>query len=326
MATFPSSGTRFRLIAAALAASLLACSSTQSGGSSGGGPLATSIPPQGPDVDPPSNVTLQPDVVVIHGGAAVMKGISSDHGVWTLDKSASGVSSLAPGKVALIAGVDCARVTAVQDNGSTLDVTVAPVSIIDVFQEASFQWQNAAVDMTQGYIGQVPYQIVVDSEQVPDGGAGDGGCTGDSGTAADAGAGDAGDGGVQCMLRQQGLHLEGLGDNPTPSVTVNFGNWTASWSATRGSTGVDIQGTLTWQPNSANPRLPGDPSQTLGGINANIQFTANGGSTPITSIVIPQDQYYVYLWVKGLAQGTGQATISASNYVTYQTPAITVSP
>jgi len=60
--------------------------------------------------------------------------------------------------------------------------------------------------------------------------------------------------------------------------------------------------------------------------NANIQFTANGGTVPITSIVIPQDQYYVYLWVKGLAQGTGQATISATNYVTYNTPTITVGP
>ncbi len=60
--------------------------------------------------------------------------------------------------------------------------------------------------------------------------------------------------------------------------------------------------------------------------NANIQFTANGGTSPITSIVIPANQYYVYLWVKGLAQGTGQATISATNYVTYNTPTITVGP
>ena len=60
--------------------------------------------------------------------------------------------------------------------------------------------------------------------------------------------------------------------------------------------------------------------------NANIQFTANGGTTPITSIVIPADQYYVYLWVKGLAQGSGQATISATGYATYNTPTITVGP
>ena len=61
--------------------------------------------------------------------------------------------------------------------------------------------------------------------------------------------------------------------------------------------------------------------------NANIQFVSGGAnSAVITSIVIPQDQYYVYFWVKGVAQGTGQATISATNYVTYNTPAITVSP
>jgi hypothetical protein len=278
MAPFPSSRTGFGLIAAALAVSLLACSSTQSGGSTGGVAISSSpIPPQGPDVDPPSNVTLQPDVVVIHGGAAVMKGISSDHGVWTLDKSASGVSSLAPGKVALIAGVDCARVTAVQDNGSTLDVTVAPVSFTDVLQEASFQWQNQAIDMTKGYIGQLPYQLVVDSEQTPDGGAdaGDSGCgAGDSGTAGEAGAGDAGEGGVQCMLHQQGLHLEGL-SNPTNSVTVSIGYWTVTWAAATTATGVDITGTLTLSPTMQTAVLPGDPAQTLTGLNVGITFTAH---------------------------------------------------
>ncbi|HTX66505.1 MAG TPA: hypothetical protein VMD31_12100, partial [Opitutaceae bacterium] len=60
--------------------------------------------------------------------------------------------------------------------------------------------------------------------------------------------------------------------------------------------------------------------------NANIQFTANGGTVPITSVVIPADQYYVYLWVKGLAQGSGQATISATGYATYNTPTIAVGP
>jgi hypothetical protein len=54
--------------------------------------------------------------------------------------------------------------------------------------------------------------------------------------------------------------------------------------------------------------------------------SGGANSAVITSIVIPQDQYYVYFWVKGVGQGVGQATISATNYVTYNTPAITVSP
>ena len=65
---------------------------------------------------------------------------------------------------------------------------------------------------------------------------------------------------------------------------------------------------------------------TLAG-DSHIQFWSGGAnSVQITSIVIPKDAYYVQLYVKAVAQGTGQATISATNYVTYQTPAITVSP
>jgi len=267
------------LVIAAGAASLPACSSSSNsnGGGGGGGPLASSVPPAGPDVDPPSSVTLQPDVVVIHGGASVVKGYSSDHGVWTLDKSVSGVSSLTAGKVLLIAGLDCARITAIQDNGSTLDVTVAPVAFGDVFQEASFQWQNAAIDMTKGYVGQIPYALVVDSEAAPDGGT-DGG--GDSGCATSDAGSDAADGGVQCQfvhqgLSTEGLRPEGLGSNPTNSVSLNIGNWTVAWSAVTSATGGDISVTGTWMPNSANTRLPGDPAQTLGGINVNLMFTAH---------------------------------------------------
>ena len=58
-----------------------------------------------------------------------------------------------------------------------------------------------------------------------------------------------------------------------------------------------------------------------------IQFWSGGAnSAPITSVVMPQDAYLVYIWVKGVAQGTGQATISATGYTTYTTPTVTVGP
>ena len=65
---------------------------------------------------------------------------------------------------------------------------------------------------------------------------------------------------------------------------------------------------------------------TLAG-DAHIQFWSGGAnSVQITSIVIPKDAYYVQFYVRAVAQGQGQATISATNYVTYQPPAITVNP
>ena len=58
-----------------------------------------------------------------------------------------------------------------------------------------------------------------------------------------------------------------------------------------------------------------------------IEFVSGGAnSAVITSVVIPKDAYYVQFYVKGVSQGTGQATITATNYVAYNTPTITVSP
>ena len=58
-----------------------------------------------------------------------------------------------------------------------------------------------------------------------------------------------------------------------------------------------------------------------------IEFVSGGAnSAVITSVVIPKDAYYVQFYVKGVSTGTGQATITATNYVAYNTPTITVSP
>jgi hypothetical protein len=217
---------------------------------------------------------------MVHGGASVIKSLSSDHGTWTIDKSADGVSGLAVGSVLLIAGVDCARATAIKDNGDgTLDVTVAPVAIVDVIQEGSFDWQGQSINLGQAFMGQVPYAIIVGSEETDagassDGGAGDdGGSSGDSGED-DGGCDEAGDGGVGCLLRTAGggLHIAGNPtNNPTNGVSVNISNWTVMVSGATSSSGaLDITGTAAWQPNSPTFTLPGDPSSTLGAISASV--------------------------------------------------------
>ncbi|HEX8790972.1 MAG TPA: hypothetical protein VF765_08460 [Polyangiaceae bacterium] len=240
---------RVLALAASALAALTACSSNSSQGSSAGGAVASSIPFAGPDVALPSGAVLQPDVVTVHGGASALAGVSADHGVWTLKKSAGGVSQIAPGKVVLIAGLDCARATAVQDNGSTIDVTVEPVSLTDVFQEADFAWNDAMLDMSQGYLGRVPYGTVVAGEQTPDAGA-DGG----------------GDGGLSMGLRLQ--DDRGMGT----SVSLTIGHWTVSGGFSTSASGADESVTLTWNPSSggSNPPMPGDPAQTLGGINVGV--------------------------------------------------------
>ena len=248
------------------------CSSPSSGAGGSGSGLNASVPSAGPDVPLPSGVSLQSDVVTVHGGASVIKKVSSDHGTWTLDKGASGVSGLTVGKVLLIAGVDCARATAIHDNGDgTLDVTVAPVSIVEVIQEGSLQWQAQSIDTDQGFMGQVPYALVIGSEVGDAGAAGDGGA--DGGGLSDGGCGDAGDGGVSCQLRTAGaLHLEGNpSNNPTNAVSVTIGNWTVQVSGATSSAGaLDLTASAAWQPNSPGFTLPGDPASTLGATIANV--------------------------------------------------------
>jgi hypothetical protein len=253
------------LLLAATIPPFTACSSSSSpAGSSGSGFSSSSIPWAGPDVDPPSSVTLQPDVVIVHGGASA---VSADHGVWTLNKSASGVSSLAPGKVLLIAGIDCARVTAMQDNGATVDVTVAPVNITDVIQQGSLQWDSSAVDTTHGYIGQIPYGEVVSASTTSGAGTGDGGL-------------------------MSGLRVQDTGsNNPTTGVSVKIGNWTVAMAVSKSGSGsaLDMNTTATWSPGGGSSPIPGDPSSTLGGINAGVQlalhaanFKANSGSVTVS--------------------------------------------
>lgn len=248
-----------------------ACSSSSSAGSASGGGVSTSIPFAGPDEGPPSGTVLQPDVVVVHGGASALAAVSADHGVWTLNKSASGVSQLAAGKVVLIAGLDCARVTAVQDSGSTLDVTVEPVAFTDVFQEADLTFDDAMVDMTHGYLGQVPYATVVGSEQTPDAGADGGG--------GDGGGSDGGDGGLS-----MGLRLQDNGPpSPGTSVKLTIGQWTVTGNYATNGSGLDTSLTFNWTPGSTGMTIPGDPSQFLQDINTNVAIKLHVASVQGTS-------------------------------------------
>ena len=50
----------------------------------------------------------------------------------------------------------------------------------------------------------------------------------------------------------------------------------------------------------------------------NLEFwTGGANSAKMTTVTVPADQYYVSFWVKATGSGTGSATITATNYVTY---------
>ncbi len=110
---------------------------------SGGDGFNTGLPFAGPDEDPRGKVSLNPNTVVIRGGASTVKAVSVDHTTYTLDAGAPGVAELAEGKVALIAGIDAGKVTSITRDGATAQVVLEPAAITDVVQDGEFSWDDA---------------------------------------------------------------------------------------------------------------------------------------------------------------------------------------
>ncbi len=119
--------------------------------------------------------------------------------------------------------------------------------------------------------------------------------------------------------------------NPaTAYTTVGLGRVDplGSWPATLSlSTNDSVLVTLYARDPAQNTRYVQDSTTFTLAPSGGIEFVSGGAnSAVITSVVIPANAYYVQFYVKGITQGTGQAVISSTNYVTYTTPAITVSP
>ena len=91
----------------------------------------------GPKQD--GSVTYKSDVVLIQGGPGVIRSASGNGLVWTVDGDAEGVSNLELGKVMYATSRAVGRVAALEADGDDVAVTLAPVGLTDVFEDAHFQ-------------------------------------------------------------------------------------------------------------------------------------------------------------------------------------------
>lgn len=90
----------------------------------------------GASLVPNSQITYQPDVIVLARGAEAIKSQSSDGFTWTLDANAPGASQIQPNKILLATGRIVGRVLKLERRGDDLAVTLGPVELTEVFEEA----------------------------------------------------------------------------------------------------------------------------------------------------------------------------------------------
>jgi hypothetical protein len=129
------------------------------GGNDGGGGVATGSKDEatimyGSAPKPDANVKLQPDVVIVEGGPKVIRSVSGDGAVWTIDGQAKGAGDLQPGKIMFATSKAVGRVAEVKKAGDDLAVTLTPVGLTDVIKDGEFS-VDKALD-----IGSAPIQAM----------------------------------------------------------------------------------------------------------------------------------------------------------------------
>ncbi|WFE25926.1 hypothetical protein O7623_21515 [Solwaraspora sp. WMMD791] len=119
---------------------------TDPAGGAAGDPAAPTGPPvsaqaqqrYGAAPTPHPDVTYQPDVVIVGGGADSIRSVAADTFTWRIDPAAANADQLTPGKVMFLTGRAVGRVIDVRPEGEDLAVAIGPVDITDVIRDGTF--------------------------------------------------------------------------------------------------------------------------------------------------------------------------------------------
>ena len=133
------------------------------GGSTGtgrDGPPDTSVSPEAvarygeaAQQNPPG-ITYQPDVVVVGGGAGVVRSVSDDGLQWTVDSDAEGLSELDEGEVLFLTSRAAGRVVTKESSNGAVVLTLAPVQLQEIIRDGRLEY-DSAIDP-----GNVSYQEI----------------------------------------------------------------------------------------------------------------------------------------------------------------------
>jgi hypothetical protein len=89
------------------------------------------------------DVKYQPAVIVMEHGAEAIRANSSDGLTWTLDANAPHAAEIETGKILFATGRAVGRVLAVGRKGDTLDVTLGPAELTEIFEELHISYHQA---------------------------------------------------------------------------------------------------------------------------------------------------------------------------------------
>ncbi len=102
-----------------------------------------------------SDVSYQPDVIVMEHGADAIHGYSSDGLTWLLDAGAPHVSELQPGKIMFATGRAVGRILAVTPHGNDIAVTLGPAALTDVVSDLQMSFEQP-VDLSSAIMYSAP--------------------------------------------------------------------------------------------------------------------------------------------------------------------------
>jgi hypothetical protein len=88
--------------------------------------------------DPDDSVTLQPDVIIVGGGAQSIRSLAADGLTWTIDPDAEHADQLQIGSVMFLTGSAVGRVQRVTSSSNGLAVTLLPVGLGEIIRDGSF--------------------------------------------------------------------------------------------------------------------------------------------------------------------------------------------
>jgi hypothetical protein len=106
------------------------------------------------------SITYQPDVVIVKGGADIVRSASPDGLTWTIDPRAPGAADIAVGRIMFVTGRAVGRVLALRRATEGLAVTVGPVDLPEIVRDLDFQ-MNQPLDLDQAIQYEAPRRLAV---------------------------------------------------------------------------------------------------------------------------------------------------------------------